>query len=161
MQTCAYEIGKLVGILDRGRHADSSWPVEVQVSELVCEELHLARWKSILVVNHVVAGRIHSSLSDGLRYDIEIVSLWVSDYVVDDCSTVGVAHPLGCHESGTDPLGSDDEGELDVRVDLADGLLDGRHLGVEHMRDLTLTNTIPVEEDLGWDLTIVGNSVAL
>lgn len=74
-QVFACHLRQFVGELDDRRNAERTTPVVIQVTELVREHLNLRRVESsLVVVNHVVAGRRDASLTCVLTDQIEIVA---------------------------------------------------------------------------------------
>ena len=81
---------QLVAVLDHGRDPayetitwcllqfdclpDCARPVEIEVSQPVCEGLQMLGFQAARVLHHVVRGGVHRSLSHRLRDDEEIVS---------------------------------------------------------------------------------------
>ena len=64
--------------------SQNTWPVEVQVRQLVGELLKLVRVQVRRVVNNVVVHGCHRSLSDLLRDEEKVVHVATRDFRIDD-----------------------------------------------------------------------------
>ena len=87
-----------MSILARSRDTDSARPVVVEVGKFVCKLLQYNKSHDLItqkthylemvwlqprcILDNIVTGGIDGSLSDGLRYKEEVVSLWQCHYVV-------------------------------------------------------------------------------
>ena len=63
----------------------------------------------------------------------------------------------GLEEPGVDPLTDDDVGELQIVLvdsNLREAVLDCLDLVLHHVGDLTMPNSVPVEDDLGEQVTV-------
>ena len=74
MERLADQIGQLVSVLTHHGDSHCAWPVVVEVGQLVGQSLDVLRLQSRGVLDDVVAGWVHGTLSDGLRYEEEVVS---------------------------------------------------------------------------------------
>ena len=138
---------QLVSVLARGGHTNSSWPVVVEMSQLVGQLLDVFWLQSGLVLDNIVGGRVDSSLPHGLRHQEEVVSLGQGDHVINNSSTWRIAWlPVHLEEPGVDPLADHDVGKFQLvlrLVSLHKALLDGGNFVIHNVRDLTISNTIP------------------
>ena len=57
------EEGELVSVLTRSRHTDGTWPIVVQMAQLVCQTLEVIRLETGAVGDDVVMGGGDGSLS--------------------------------------------------------------------------------------------------
>ncbi len=73
VQRLANKKGQLVCVLTRRRHAYSTRPIIVHVSELVAELLDVIRFQSARVPNYIVVSRIDCALGRELRNQIKVV----------------------------------------------------------------------------------------
>ena len=97
------------------------------------------------------AGGVDCALGDGLRDEEEVVPLGQRHHVVHDGprGRVEVVGASLLDELGVDPLVDNDEGKLDVLLlhpDLDQGVLDGLHLVLNHVVDLTVAHAVPEGE---------------
>merc|ERR1711936_384813 len=126
----------------------SVWQQDQQISTK--RERERVRWP--------VARGIDCALSDRLRYQEEVVSLWQGYHVIHDCPTGRVGRlPGHLEEPRVDPLADNDVGEQQLVVSEAsssEAVLDGGDLVLHHIRDLTITHTVPVHDDSGWEITV-------
>ena len=92
--------------------------------------------------------RIIITLSDRLGHQEEVASLRKCDMIINDGATGRIVntplHPA--HDPGVDLLVDDDVGELDLvllQTSLSHALEDGGDLVIDHVLNLSFTNTIP------------------
>lgn len=72
----------MTGILARSRYSDSARPVIVQVTQLVCELLHMVCFHTGGVMYNNVVCRCHCTLSNMLADQEEVVPIPSGDSVV-------------------------------------------------------------------------------
>ena len=90
-----------------------------------------------------------------MRAEIEVELCWVSDSNIDSCTRGDVATLaallllVGTEQSGVMTLLDHNEGDagLVVSLQLDAGLSDGRQLVLEHVHELALAHTVPVDDD--------------
>lgn len=147
-----------MGVLTRCRHSDGSRPVEVEMAHLVGDALVVVWFQSHAVVDDVVMGWGDTSLSHALGHQEEIKQFLSGDHGVYN-STRG---RVGCtlctgEERRVDSLLYDDYTNLGMvfHSDLFEGLPDLCELVIEDDIDLTVTNTITVDEDPLWQIAVV------
>jgi len=66
------EVGRLMSILARSWSANCSWPIEIQMSHLVCDFLNFIRLELVVVVQYYVMSRGDCALINELRHKEEI-----------------------------------------------------------------------------------------
>ena len=93
------------------------------------------------------------------RDEVELVGVLLGDFTIDHSARlrIGVAAWISGEESGVDPLAAVDVHQL-ASVSLTDAdnrLLDLGDLGAADTFDLTFSNTVSVDENVIWKLTVV------
>jgi len=101
-----------VGILAWGWDTHCTWPVVIEMRQLVRQLLEMVRLQARSVLDDIVTGRVHGALPNGLRHQEEVVPLRQGHHVVY-YSPTGWVGRLSCHleKSGVDPLADYDVGE--------------------------------------------------
>ena len=104
----------------------------------------------VLYLDDVVAGGIDGALIDGLGDEEEVVSLRKGYHVVHYRPTWRVAMivPVLLDDLGVDLLVDDNERQLQVigrQAGIDQGALDGFDLVLDHIRNISVTDTVPRE----------------
>lgn len=133
------------GLLDR------AGDVVVGVAEFVGEQLDLVRRFADAIMDDCVASRGGESLLGGGRDEVELVDIAVGDATVHDEAWLRVLEGsnVAREEAGVHSLAHVDVHELGVEAKRLDAGLDLFDLWAADTSNLTLTNTISVEDDPG------------
>lgn len=86
MDALADEEGQLVGILARGRNTDDTWPVVIDVAQLVGEPLYVVWLQAAVVVDDVVVRGGDAAASHRLAHNKKIIPFRAGHLHVDHCS---------------------------------------------------------------------------
>lgn len=144
-----------MSVPNTGGLLDGTTDVVVCEAQLVGELLDdVRRSLDIIVDDGVASGRRHS-LFGGNGYEVELVSVLVGDGGIDHSTWHWVLEPSGVtsKESGVNSLACVDVHQLG-RVNKAkarEGLPDLVDLSTADSLNLSLTNSISVEDDPGWE----------
>ena len=138
---------QLVCILTWSWNTNCPWPIVVQVGQLVGQPLQVTRLQPRVVLDDIVGGRIHSSLSDRLGYKEEIVSLRKCDDIINNSSTWRVYSipALHLHDPGVDLLVDHNVGELHLvfrETSLGKTGENDSDLMINYVLDLSISNAI-------------------
>lgn len=151
MKELRHQEGQFVGVLTYRRDTGRSGPVVVQVALLVRQHLQVVDLQTGSVVDDVVRRRGDRTLTDRLRHKVEISSFWEGDDIIDHGTGSGILTMI--EESRIDTFVHDEEGQQDVLVDsrrfvdLVQLLDNGFDFVFVHVVQLTLADTISVEDD--------------
>jgi len=168
----SHKCGESVSVSDDRGLFDSSTHIVVGEAQLVGERFEHVRRCPDGVVDNCVPSRRGHTLSGCNRNQVELVGILVGDGRVYNGSWQWVLEStdVACEESGVHPLTGVHVEQLRrvTKAKSREGLLDLVDLSSAHSFDLSLTNTISVEDDLCWVGTIgsleglasVGHSIA-
>ena len=112
--------------------------------------------RNYIIPDDIVGSGIDSSLSDRLTDQVEVISLWQGNFIINYSATgsIGVSWTFH-HNPGVDLLVDNDVGELEILLDdasLGETLDDGSNLVLHHIRNLAISNSIPNEDKYKWKL---------
>jgi len=143
---------QLMCILTWSWHTHCPWPVVVQMGQLIGQPLQVTWLQPRVVLDDIVGGWIHSSLSDGLRYKEEVVSLRKSYYIINHSSTwrVNSIPAFHLHDPGVDLLVDHDVGKLDLvfwETSLGKTGENSSNLMINYVLDLSISNAISINDN--------------
>jgi len=146
--------GESVSVPDDRWLLDGTTHVVVGPAQLVGELLDLVRRVFDVIVDDCVSGGSGHSLSGGDRNEIELVGVLLSDVSVDDSTWLRILETASAtsEESRVHSLADVEIHQLARVGESCTGkcLLDLVDLWAADTFNLTLTNTVSVEDDLGW-----------
>lgn len=149
--TLAHKSCKSVSVADAGGLLDGTRDVVVVVAELESQKLYLVWGLPHCVIQHGEAGRHSHTLTSCNGHQVEFVGVSVRHSLVDDCTSGWVLEPVrvASEDPRVDTLAAIDIHQLaSVRDAMCgEGLLDLLDLRNADALDLTLTNTVTVEDD--------------
>jgi len=136
------------GLLDGTRH------VVVGVAQLVRQALNLIRTCTDGVIQHSEPRWGRHALASSNRHKVELVDILVSDDRVDDSSSHGILEVADCtiEDPGVHSLARIDVHQLSrvLPAVMSDRCFDLLDLGNTDALDLSLTNTVTVEDHASW-----------
>lgn len=141
-----------MGVLARSWYTNGARPVVVQVSELVGQALKVVWCQPGAVLNHVVMGWRHRSLTDRLADKKEVIPFFARDISINDSARRWVRQIRSTSRSaenpGTDPLLHDDHGKLGfvATCNLLEGCFELRDFMLHNKPQLSITHAVTVND---------------
>lgn len=154
----SYEVGHFVRILTASGNSDASWPVVVQVAQLVAQPLQNVRRVVRLIVHHYVMRGRNTALADRLRHQEIIEMVASSDRVVQHRSRIWILQivSVDSEHSGVDTLLDDYKRYLRdvVWFHKLTRFLKLWDFVLRAHTKLTIANAVSENDDFPWQLTI-------
>uniref|UniRef100_A0A2M4B5B7 Putative secreted protein n=1 Tax=Anopheles triannulatus TaxID=58253 RepID=A0A2M4B5B7_9DIPT len=153
MDVLGHKESQLVSVLADGWNTDATAPVVVHQRLSVRVGLDLIRLEAKLVVNNIVRCRRNRALASRLRNQKEVRPLRECDNVIN----YGTRRRITSVEEQprVDPLAHHNHAQLRlvrliVFVSGSQARLDGLYLMINHLLQLTIANTVAVDQEPAW-----------